>query len=66
MSFRNARGAVLAHATLPADRAAACDPIGFKIGSHMQRPLVDNLTRGSFVGLLQQLTGLRLIQSNRE
>lgn len=66
LKFRTHRGVPLATAIVPRTSAGICQPIGFKIGSHIQRPLIDNLTRGSFIGLLQQLTGLKLIQNSRE
>jgi hypothetical protein len=66
LSFRSASGAVLAHARVPRSNAAACDPIGFKIGSHTQRPLIDGFTRESFTSRVGKLLGLQLIQNYRE
>jgi hypothetical protein len=66
LSFRNASGAVLAHASVPQSNAAACDPIGFKIGSHTQRPLIDGFTHRSFTSRVGQLLGLQLIENSRE
>jgi hypothetical protein len=66
LSFRNARGAVLAHATVPRSSAGSCDPIAFAIGGHSQRPLVDGFTRESFTARLGRLLGVRLIENLRE
>lgn len=66
LSFRNASDAVLAHASVPRSNAAACDPIGFKIGSHTERPLIDGFVRESFTSRLGQLLGLQLVENFRE
>jgi hypothetical protein len=66
LSFRSARGAVLARTTVPRTSASVCQPIAFKIGGHTQTPLIDGFTRTSFTSRLGQLLGLRLIDNYRE
>ena len=65
VSFRSADGALLALATVPLTSAGTCDPIGFTIGSHVQRPLIDVPLRASFIERLQNLLGLQLVQNYR-
>lgn len=49
LSFRNARGSWLAKAVVPRTSADVCQPIGFSIGGHAQKPLVDANAGKSFV-----------------
>jgi hypothetical protein len=49
LSFRNARGSWLAKASVPRTSADVCQPIGFSIGGHAQKPLVDAYAGRSFV-----------------
>jgi hypothetical protein len=65
LSFRSEDGALLALATVPLTSAGTCDPIGFTIRSHVQRPLIDRPLRASFIERLQSLLGLQLVQTYR-
>jgi len=60
LSFRSAGGAWLAQARVPVTPAGVCDPIGFRIGAHARRPLVDRDPRKSFSGRLEGLLGIYL------
>lgn len=62
LSFRSARGAWLARATMPRAAATICDPIGFTIGGKRLRPLIDGDSGESFVRRLQSLLGLHLLR----
>lgn len=66
LSFRSASGAVLAHARVPRSSATECEPIGFKIGSHTQRPLIDGFTREGFTSRVGKLLGLQLTENSPE
>ena len=63
LSFRTASGTTLARAELPPVPAGVCDPIDFTIGGHPQTPLIDGYGpyRGSFVGRLKRLLGVKLL-----
>jgi hypothetical protein len=65
LSFRDGSGAWLAQAKLPPTSATLCNSIAFSIGGHEQRPLVDPADRASFVGRLQDLLGVKLIEFYR-
>jgi hypothetical protein len=60
LSFRSAGGAWLAEAIVPSRAASVCDPIGFRTGGHVRKPLVDHARGPSFVQRLQQLLDVRL------
>lgn len=66
LSFRSASGRTLARAVLPPIPAWICVPIEFTLGGHSQAPLADrDLTnaKASFVGRLQRLVGVHLLQT---
>ena len=65
LSFRDALGSVLAQAKLPPSSASVCDSIGFRIGGHPQRALIDRYFRPSFVERLQRLLGVQLLLTYR-
>jgi hypothetical protein len=65
LEFRAQRGALLAQAGVPRTSAGVCQPIGFLIGRHPQRPLIDNPTHASFIERLQRLLGRQLVQNYR-
>jgi hypothetical protein len=55
LSFRSVSGARLAYARVPTPLAGICDPIGFRIGGKLGRPLIDNTFGESFARRLQSL-----------
>lgn len=65
LTFRDARGARLARARVPAAWAGLCDAIGFTIGGHRRRPLTDRIHHPSFAARLQHLLGVRLTPRGR-
>lgn len=65
LSFRDAHGDRLAQATLPPSFAWICNSIAFSIGDSRQSPLIDRPHDPSFVRRLQQLLGVRLLQTRR-
>lgn len=60
LSFRDAKGARLARATVPATFAGVCDPIAFRIGAKTKSPLIDEAGAPSFARRLQRLLGLHI------
>jgi hypothetical protein len=59
LSFRNASGSQLAHATAPDTRAWLCNPISFTIGGKAQKPLIDRSFGESFARRLLRVTRTR-------
>ena len=67
LSFRSASGRFLAHAQLPPIPAEICASIEFTLGGHSQAPLADRdlmNKKASFVGRLQRLLGVHLLQTS--
>lgn len=59
LSFRSSNGTELARAGVPEPSAGICDPIGFKIGARMRRPLIDRTYGESFARRLERITRTR-------
>lgn len=55
LSFRSSSGVRLAYATVPTPVAGICDPIGFRSGGTVRKPLLDFAAGES---LARRLTGL--------